>query len=243
MIPKETLDRIIGLAREGLDPLEIDGRTFSAAPLHEIVPPQASPLQVGSLSALAEYLKANKDGLKAEECAILVSSPSEVELVGKLAPHSLQRQMYALAQARGLPDRYESPGMGQEEFIVWLQTCFAPSGGRDGLLAMAGRITAEEIRQEDDDGITQTVTARGGISLLSNLKIPNPVQLRPYRTFSEIDQPESPFIFRVSKRGKGEAAYVSFSLHATGDQRWQAEACLSIGVWLTKAAPGWQVLA
>lgn len=33
--------------------------------------------------------------------------------------------------------------------------------------------------------------------------MPNPVKLRPYRTFMEIEQPESAYVFRVKDSEKG----------------------------------------
>lgn len=35
--------------------------------------------------------------------------------------------------------------------------------------------------------------------------MPNPVKLRPYRTFAEIEQPESSYIFRIKDNDGGPA--------------------------------------
>ena len=35
--------------------------------------------------------------------------------------------------------------------------------------------------------------------------VPNPVSLRPYRTFSEVEQPESNYVFRIKDSDKGPA--------------------------------------
>ena len=35
--------------------------------------------------------------------------------------------------------------------------------------------------------------------------VPNPVRLRPYRTFGEIEQPESAYVFRIKDSERGPA--------------------------------------
>jgi hypothetical protein len=51
----------------------------------------------------------------------------------------------------------------------------------------------------EDDGISQKVTQRQGITSLSidKMTVPNPVMLQPFRTFYDITQPESEFVFRL----------------------------------------------
>lgn len=48
-----------------------------------------------------------------------------------------------------------------------------------------------------DDGISQQVTIKTGVATVGNAIVPNPVTLKPYRTFVEVEQPESKFIFRM----------------------------------------------
>ena len=52
------------------------------------------------------------------------------------------------------------------------------------------------------------------------------VQLQPYRTFLEIDQPVSEFLLRVGKEG-------SISLREADGGVWRLEAKRSIAAWLT----------
>ena len=37
---------------------------------------------------------------------------------------------------------------------------------------------------------------------MADVKVPNPVTLRPFRTFIEVEQPESKFIFRMREGGR-----------------------------------------
>ncbi|EUJ47264.1 hypothetical protein MCOL2_18454, partial [Listeria fleischmannii FSL S10-1203] len=45
-------------------------------------------------------------------------------------------------------------------------------------------------------GTTQQVTAKTGVATVGGVVVPNPVELTPYRTFAEAEQPTSQFIFR-----------------------------------------------
>ena len=75
-----------------------------------------------------------------------------------------------------------------------------------------------------DDGMTQQVTARSGISLVQQVPVPNPVELVPFRTFTEIEQPASPFVFRMRRDGDAIMA----ALFAADADMWKREAILNI---------------
>ena len=53
------------------------------------------------------------------------------------------------------------------------------------------------VSQYSDDGISQKATIKTGIASKGDALVPNPVKLRPYRTFHEVQQPMSEFIFRM----------------------------------------------
>lgn len=96
----------------------------------------------------------------------------------------------------------------QESFVIGLQSLFLPSPARAEVLKVIGTIRENQVREFGDDGVTQSVSAKAGIALVSEIPVPNPVVLAPYRTFREIEQPESPFILRVKpgQNGKPECA-------------------------------------
>lgn len=58
-------------------------------------------------------------------------------------------------------------------------------------------------------------------------KVPNPVKLRPYRTFHEVEQPASDFIFRMkSERG------ISCALFEADGGAWENAAMANIKNYL-----------
>jgi len=58
----------------------------------------------------------------------------------------------------------------------------------------------------------------------------NPIRLRPYRTFREIEQPASLFVLRLQKGRDGELPRAAL-FEADGGQ-WKLEACQAIKHWL-----------
>ena len=53
----------------------------------------------------------------------------------------------------------------------------------------------------NDNGIATTITTQKGVALQSNEQIRPIITLKPYRTFQEVEQPESIFLIRVNERG------------------------------------------
>ena len=53
----------------------------------------------------------------------------------------------------------------------------------------------------NDNGIATTVTTQKGVALQTNAQIRPIITLKPYRTFQEVEQPESIFLIRVNDRG------------------------------------------
>lgn len=58
-------------------------------------------------------------------------------------------------------------------------------------------MTNENSVSTNDNGVTQTVEARQGVALNAVVEIKPRVMLRPFRTFLEVEQPESEFLLRV----------------------------------------------
>ena len=58
-------------------------------------------------------------------------------------------------------------------------------------------MTNENSVSTNDNGVTQTVEARQGVALNALIEIKPRVMLRPFRTFLEVEQPESEFLLRV----------------------------------------------
>ena len=67
----------------------------------------------------------------------------------------------------------------------------------DYILDLLSHMSFGQSVKSDDNGITQTVQVRKGVSFVENKAVRPIVTLAPYRTFQEVEQPESEFVFRV----------------------------------------------
>lgn len=78
-------------------------------------------------------------------------------------------------------------------------------------------MTKDESVTSEDNGITQTVAARQGVSLKSYVSVKPRVKLIPFRTFREVEQPASEFLLRVDSDGE-------IGLFEADGGAWQLEA-------------------
>jgi hypothetical protein len=219
---KEALQYLIGLGAANKH--EIGGQIFSDKPLHKVPAPVSEPLIVRNLSGLVEYVINNYDNQP--PMLIHVESPTRVDVYSTYN-RDMKRHHYVRAEAQ-LPDIPFRRFIDVESFNILLQSCFVPNEDRARLLAVVGNIQEENIVTVGDSGVSQQVTAKTGVATVGNVIVPNPVQLKPFRTFVEIEQPESLFVFRM-QRGPECALF-----EADGGA-WKLEAIIRIREYLDKA--------
>ncbi len=230
MIDRSFLEKLEQMAECRIH--EIHGRQYAERSL-VLVPDTVRPkaLQVNTLTGLVDYLKANIDELKGPELILHVESERAVDLLGKLEGDDAGRCFYLQAK---LPESMKAFAFGQwmdqETFIINLQTQFVPNPGREAVLACVGKMKAEHVMNQDDDGVTQTVKLRKGVAFTEAANLPNPVALIPYRTFREIAQPQSLFVLRARDAKEGEPPRCA--LFEADGAAWQLEAVAAIRDWL-----------
>jgi hypothetical protein len=189
--------------------------------------PKPGTLYFATLASLADYVTKDVDDLADSHHAFHVSSPNSVDYITTVYKPTGQRFVRAAARAIVPTERFGS-WMPQDEAVIWLQTCFAETQDRARLLAAVGKLKKEAVRQQDDDGVTQTVTVRAGISTVGTQDIANPYFLAPYRTFSEVEQPASAFLLRIQE---GRTA-MDVALFEADGGRWMLEAVSRVGAAL-----------
>ena len=157
-------------------------------------------LVINTLSGFVNYVKSNLD--RADQPLIIhVKNESQVFLKGVL---NIDGSREVLAEARAIVPRFDFDYfIGMEEFNIALQSKFVPNDHREILLQVVGNVAEENVKNIGDDGISQAVTINQGVASKVDVKVPNPVVLAPFRTFLEIEQPESQFIFRMKDGPRG----------------------------------------
>ncbi|TLS37763.1 hypothetical protein [Pseudalkalibacillus caeni] len=219
---KEAIEYIVRLGN--VESYKINGQEYSSERLHLIEKPKASPFQVRSLSGLVEYLKSNFDGV--ENLMIHISSPTEV-LAFTPVNDDYNRSEFIQASAM-IPSFNFDRWYNTEEFNIKLQSSFVKNEDRDIMLKVVGNIKEENVNTIGDDGVSQAVVAKTGVASVGNVKVPNPVSLKPYRTFVEVDQPESDFVFRM-KSGP------SCALFEADGGAWKLDAMKNIKKYLEES--------
>lgn len=105
--------------------------------------------------------------------------------------------------AAELPDFAFGHFLPHEEFCIALQSKFMDTEDRKLLLKFAGTVEAGTVAQYSDDGVSQKATVKTGIASKGDAVVPGAVTLQPYRTFLNLEQPESQFIFRMRDGNRG----------------------------------------
>ena len=229
---KAAIEKVLELGRP--ERFELEGREYFIAngALKAIIPPTQKSFQVGSLTAISDYFRMNPDALSLEHLIVHVASPVNVRLMSPVMDGWLERHAYLEAQST--PKAYPfGKAMDVESFIVALQTYFVPTETTKQLQQLVSSLSDQTTVDYTDDGIGQEVTAKIGIARLGKVDVPNPVKLAPYRTFHEVDLPESAFVFRIQKGPQGPLC----TLHEADGGNWQQEAVGLIRAWLAKETP------
>ena len=92
--------------------------------------------------------------------------------------------------------------MAYERAIIELRSLYIPNDDMNYLLSLLGSISKESKVTSADNGVSQTVEAKQGIALSQMLQVKPRVSLKPFRTFVEVEQPESEFLLRISDKGE-----------------------------------------
>jgi hypothetical protein len=225
--------------------IAVDGRTFLTRQVFN-PPSEAVPeaLTLNTLKGLADFIKADIDKLKEERLAIQIVSEEQVDFFGPLFGRFEQRKIFAVVQLRsifGAGTFQYGKFYDLEEFNIKLRTLFEATSEQVELLKLLGNIKEERVRTTEDDGISQTVIARVGIASVAEVRVPSPVELRPFRTFREVDQPASPFIIRL--RAGNEDELPTVALYEADGGAWKLDAIQSLAIFFELADLGVAIFA
>ncbi len=193
----ETIQKIVDLAIP--TQVELHGLPWATRALTLITPPVAPSFSVGTLDGFVNLLESGLDSFDANATLIHVANFGEVQLIQRVSTQYGKRIIHATATltAGVTTFPYINQWGKQEDFIIGLQSHFQGSKDLDYLLDLASHITAKETVKQVDSGVTQEVTLQRGSAFKDTAEVKARLVLKPYRTFRELDQPASDFIFRV----------------------------------------------
>lgn len=205
----------------------IHGDTYSDRELVRIAPHVDRPrqIQVNGLDSIVKLVRNEQDMMENYPIYIRVISPRKVEVFGTYDDTMTRDYLYeAICDA---PD-FKGGWRGHEGAIIELRSAFVPNEGTEYLLDLLSRISKDDSVTSEDNGVSQTVSARQGIALKSYEKVRSRILLSPFRTFTEIEQPESEFILRLDEDGR-------VGLIEADGGRWKLTAKASIAAYFEGA--------
>lgn len=220
----------LGVEAEKPEQIEINGRIYCTKDLVRYdAPDKARAIEATTLTSLIDYIKENREELR-NRMIIQVVSPTKVLLYSGLLE---ERDRETLFEVNALLPHFEyGREYDQESFLISMQSCFKESDDRETVTLFAGNIVNTQEAAFSDNGVTQQAVMKTGITTKDNVIVPNPVNLIPYRTFLEVEQPGSSFVFRVSE-GRGGAP--AFKLVTADGGLWQSQAVANVKDYLTEA--------
>lgn len=216
-------------------------KQFDAQNLRRIYDdPRPDTLEVNSLSAIADYVLKDIEGLAAENLFVRIVSPTKVELLEAFSGDKKERTCYMRAS---LGNDAEPFHFGQwyetEAFIIALMSLFENTADRDVVLTIASSLVSEAKVAKTDSGSTMKTQANAGVINTSDAVDPGVANLQPFRTFRQIEQPISGFLFRYRQQGEN----VGLTLFEADGGAWKHEAMERIAQYFADKVPDLKVIA
>lgn len=223
--------------------VEIDGATYLERQVFDPPKPStAETLNVATLTGLVEFVKTQRvvtaNGIEVYDGLIIqVENANAVAVKGPISDdRAKQRDVFARAVAKNPFDKGFRLGtyIALSDFNIALRCLFDSGGDRDAIIALLGNVTGSSVAEGADDGFTQTVTVRRGVTKVGNEEVKNPVRLYPRRTFKEIAPEGSMFVLRLQAEDDEPPSVALFE--ADGGQ-WEQDTIESISAYLKQNLP------
>lgn len=185
-------------------------------------------LPLNSLDALVKMIKT--EAPRFTEAPLYITIPSHLLVQCFTQPEPTERffrQFFYEVKATDVPGWDSKVQLGFEEMQIALRTRFQETPDALYAMKLLSDISTGAKITFNDNGVATSVVTKKGIDLQANEAIRPIVKLKPYRTFQEVEQPESTFLIRVNERG------ISFT-EADGGM-WKLKARETVKAFLEKA--------
>ena len=201
------------------------GYEYCDKELKVVKTPKAETIRLHTLSGLVQVLRKEHINFDAPvivnvDCEEYVRVYSAIDNVdrGREIPYDVTAELIEIPFNRRLD---------YETMMITLKSKFVETPELLELVKLLGTITEENSATASDDGFSQSVVVRKGIAMKEGKVVKPIVKLKPYRTFSEVDQPESEFLVRLS-----DGAQVA--LYEADGGAWKLQARRNVADYLNK---------
>lgn len=236
-INKDSLEYLVDLGKKTnpVEQLEYDGRHYTRQEIKPVNEPQVSALGISTLTSLVELLSSKFgdgqfEGFDPAKHLVHVVSERRVDVVSAQSNAWKSREILVSCNLTETTQFQFGQFLPQDKFIIGLLSAFVKTTDRDELVRLAGAAKAEAVTLSHDDGISQEITVKGGAHLVDKMTAKNLVELGPYRTFRDIEQPVSTFLFRIQQSGEN---FPTFALMEADGGAWKIEAVQKIAARLS----------
>ena len=230
---KEAMEYVAKLKEMSMDPkvVEINEKTYCNKDLIRYdEEPMARGICSNTLSGLIDYIKNCSFELR-DRMIIHVQGPARVELYSCLTKERRRECLFECGAM--LPGFKFDQWYDQERFLIEAQANFEMAGDMNIILQVAGNVESNATANYGDDGVSQKTTIHQGIASKADVIVPNPVTLVPYRTFLEVEQPSSQFVFRI----KDQNGQPVFKIVEAEGGLWKNEAMRNIKTYFEERIP------
>ena len=228
----EKIEELVGEPARRI--VEINGHYHTYGKFNKIPYLKAEAIKLSTLDGFIKYV--NDYSKEAEDnFMVVVDSHLMVSFRANAENEDRDFEVHAHCEASNFVTNFKfDREYDPEEFMIKLQTGFVQTPERDNLIKVAGSMSGDSESRIEDDGITQSTTV--GRAVKTKVQIKNPVTLKPFRTFQEIDQIASPFIFRIGRD-------MDISLYEGDSGGWKLDAMREISKYLKDNLNGVEVYA
>lgn len=196
---EKLVNRVVELAAPKI--FEIEGRTYSSDALRRIDPPKYKP-EIINVTGLDSICKLVQNEAKAVNRKIFIRVTA-YNKVSVFSTYDDQYERFYMYRCEAdTPMVTVNNFMSYERGVIELRSLYIPNESSEYLLKLLGSISSESKVTSSDNGVTQTVEAKSGIALSQKVEVRPYVILKPFRTFVEVDQPDSRFLLRINSEGK-----------------------------------------
>lgn len=231
---KEAIEKLEKMTRAACEVKTLGEVDYSVEKLNPILPMEAKFPETIMVPTLRGIINYSKSVALVEPVSngmlVVVESPVKASLIGPLLPqYGNVRFCYIAAKFTFMPFPF-GEWHDLESMILSMYTLFEKSDDRDKIIEGLSMVSNSDVSEHKDTGVTGRLKRETGIGLTEESKIQNPVVLKPFRTFPEIDQPETRCIFRL-RRSKSDGGVAGTLFEADGGM-WKIVAIEGVKEWL-----------
>ncbi len=228
----------------------IDGKTYtSGQALKQVWPdplppaePQIPTFEVGTLSGAVALVVGELEAKQPKDMLFHIVSPTKVSLVMRQSDAWKRRLTLVCATMPAYQGFPFGKYIDHEDFVVGLQQHFVavddPASDFHYVARVSATVTASAVTISENDGISQQVAVKRSVNsgMKDFAELRRVVTLAPYRTFMEVPQPASTFLFRAKDCGEGTIPQLG--LFECDGGMWRKLAMVSIKEYLKDQMSG-----